>query len=349
VKRDYILLGLFALLAVVFPQFVENNYYRGVMVEIGIILVLVVGLNLIIGYAGQISLGHAGFYGMGAFLTMMFTSDRTPLEDWVGSFAGPLVPAAAALHSFFASHMVLAWIAAAIITGLLALIVGIPTLRLKGHYLAMATLGLGIILQIVFKEENLATGGPSGMSVPYFKIMGSEVNPNTATFYYLVWAVVLASLVLSINLVHSRIGRALKSIHEDDMAAAASGVPVMKMKVMIFTVGAMYASIAGSLYAHYLTHVNPAPFGFMFSVKLVVMVVVGGMGSIWGSIMGTGLLTTMPHFLTVFEDYEIALYGLVLIVVMIFSPKGLAGLIDSGWKWTRHKLAKEEEGGDGKA
>jgi branched-chain amino acid transport system permease protein len=332
-RRDYLWLALLLAAVAAVPRLIGNQYYLTVLVVIGINLILVLGLNLVMGYAGQISLGHAGFFGLGAYLSMVLTSTQTPLEDWLKSFSWTpefLVLAGGALHRFTAGHMVVAAALAAAMTGAVALVVGIPTLKLKGHYLAMATLGLGIIIQIVFKEEAPLTGGPSGMGVPYLKVWGREIDPNTPAYYYLVWGLVAVAILLSIHLVHSRIGRALRAIHEDEMAAAVCGVPVMRLKVMVFTLSAVYASLAGSLYAHYLTHVNPSPFGFMFSVKLVVMVVVGGMGSIWGSVLGSALLTILPQLLTVLQDYETVCFAAILILVLMFAPQGLAGLLEAG-------------------
>ncbi len=339
-KRDYILLAVLAVVAVALPKLISNDYYISVLIVIGINMILVVGLNLLMGYTGQISLGHAGIFGMGAFISMALTSKRHPLEDWLESFTWMpefVINMGQALHNFTAAHMIFAVIIAAIFTGAVAMLVGIPTLKLKGHYLAMATLGLGIIIQIVFKEEFELTGGPSGKGVPYLNLFGKVFDPNTRDYYYLVFAVALLGILVSIHLVHSRLGRALRAIHEDEMAAAANGVPVMRMKVMVFTLSAVFASVAGSLFAHYMTHINPSPFGFMFSVKLVVMVVVGGMGSIWGSVLGTGLMTTLPQVLTVFEEYEIVVFGLILILVMMFAPKGLVGLFASARNWIRER------------
>ena len=179
--------------------------------------------------------------------------------------------------------------------------------------------------------------------MPYLKVFGHEIDPNAVEYYYLVWGVAIFFIALSINLVHSRIGRALRSIHSNEMAAAASGVPVMKMKVMVFALSAVYASVAGSLYAHYATHVNPSPFNFLFSVKLVVMVVVGGMGSIWGSVLGTGLMTALPNLLVVFEEYDMVLYGSVLILVVAFFPNGLIGLFESFGQAFKKLLNKKKE------
>lgn len=347
-RRDYLLLGLLAVAMMALPSFMANPYYLSVVIVIGINVIVVLGLNLVMGYAGQISMGHAGFFGLGAVISMVLTADpevSTPLEDWLSAHAWIpdfVVYTGAFIHELCAAHMAIAALIAAVFTGGLALIVGIPTLKLKGHYLAMATLGLGIIIQIIFKEESELTGGPSGMGVPYLKLAGRTFDPNTTAYYYLVWAVVCLAVLITINVVHSRLGRALRAIHEDDMAAAASGVPVMQAKVTVFALSAVYASVAGSLYAHYMTHINPSPFGFMFSVKLVVMVVVGGMGSIWGSILGAGLMTSLPQFLTVLEDYEMLVFGGILILVMMFAGKGLAGIADSAWRLAQ-RLRKREE------
>ena len=337
-RRDYLWLALLLAAVAALPQVIHSDYYLTVLVVIGINLILVLGLNLVMGYAGQISLGHAGFFGLGAYLSMILTSTQTPLEDWLKSSAWTpefLVLAGGALHRFTAGNMVIAAALAAALTGAVAWLVGTPTLKLRGHYLAMATLGLGIIIQIVFKEESLLTGGPSGMGVPYLKVWGREIDPNTPAYYYLVWVVVVAAILLSIHLLHSRTGRALRAIHEDEMAAATSGVPVLRLKVMVFALSAVFASVAGSLYAHFLTHINPSPFGFMFSVKLVVMVVAGGMGSVWGAILGSALLTILPQLLTVLHDYETVTFAAILILVLMFAPSGLAGLFAAGLRRLR--------------
>ncbi|MFO8058003.1 MAG: branched-chain amino acid ABC transporter permease [bacterium] len=333
-KRDYLLLSLLAAFILTLPLWLDDAYYLDVIGKIGIFTILALGLNLVMGYAGQISLGHAAFFGMGAYGSMVFTiTAENRLQNWLESFGWvpeTLISWAGSFQAFTAEHMVLAALIAALFTGAVALLVGIPTLRLKGHYLAMATLGFGIILEIVFKEEFELTGGTSGSGVPRFELFGKKLSPLGTDYFYLVWITGLVLFLFSIHLVHSRVGRALCAVRDDEMAAASSGVPVMRTKVLIFTVSAMYASIAGSLFAHLQSHVSSPSFGFMESVKLVVMVVVGGMGSIWGSLLGVAVLYSLPQFLTEIEDYEMAVFGLVLIVVLLVSPKGLAGLMDRG-------------------
>jgi branched-chain amino acid transport system permease protein len=207
--------------------------------------------------------------------------------------------------------------------GILAYIIGIPTLKLHGHYLAMATLGFGIIVQIFFKELDFLTGGPSGLvGIQDMTIFGYEFDSDLK-YYYLVCVSLLLTLLLSINVVQSRVGRALRAIHGSEVASSVLGVNVARYKVGIFVLSALYAALAGWLYSHYMTFVSPSSFGFMFSVKLVTMVVIGSLGSIWGAIFGAALLTSMPEFLHVFENYETTVFGFILVSVMVFMPRGL--------------------------
>lgn len=251
---------ILAFLLSLLPLFTQSNYYFTVMIFVGLNAIIAVGLCLLMGFAGQVSLGHAAFFGMGAYITAILTKN-------------------------FGLHPLSTMLFAALVTGFLAWLMAIPILKLKGHFLAMATLGLGIIIYMVFNNLKI-TGGPSGIdSIPYFALNwplsggpGIIFNKDLKV-YYLVWALVLPLLWFALNIVNSRVGRALRSIHGSEDAAAAMGVNTEQYKIRIFVLSAMYASIAGSIYAHYLTYVSPSSFGFMFSVELVVMVVVGGMSS----------------------------------------------------------------------
>lgn len=301
-KRDWLVLFLLALLVFTLPFFVKSPYYYSVLIFVAINGIVVLGLTMLMGYAGQISLGHAGFFGLGAYFSMIFTV-HLHLNPWLAIVLGLLA------------------------TVSIAFLLGLPTLRLHGHYLAMATLGLGVVLQIIFKEEVNITGGPSGMSgIPYLRAFGIEFS-NDHKFYYLAWIFLVVLFGLSINLIHSRTGRALRAISQNQVAAGSLGIPVNWMKLMIFALSAGYASLAGSLYAHYFTFINPSPFGFIASVKLVAMVVVGGSASLWGALLGAALLTSLPEFLIVLQEYEMLVYGGILILVMMFAPKGLVGIV----------------------
>jgi len=303
-KRDWLLWLALSVLIFVMPIFIKSPYYYSVLIFVAINGMVVLGLTMLMGYAGQVSLGHAGFFGLGAYFSAILTA-HYQFDPW------------------------LAMAIALVATVVLAFLLGIPTLRLHGHYLAVATLGLGIVLQIIFKEQGDLTGGPSGMSgIPYLKVGGLEFS-NDHKFYFLAWIFMLGLTGLSINLVHSRTGRALRAISSNQTAAGSLGIPVDRLKLMIFALSAGYASLAGSLYAHYFTFINPSPFGFMASVKLMAMVVVGGSASLWGALLGAALLTSLPEFLTVLADYEMLVYGIILIVVIMFAPKGLVGIVSS--------------------
>jgi branched-chain amino acid transport system permease protein len=211
----------------------------------------------------------------------------------------------------------------AVCVGLIAFLIGFPILKLKGHYLAMATLGFGIIMYIIFNETVVWTGGPSGMSgIPNLSA-GPLVFDSDLTNFYLIWSFTLLTMLLSINLSHSRIGRALRAIHDSEVAARVMGVNARLLKVQIFTVSAFISAVAGSLYAHTMTFIAPASFGFNFSVELVTMVIIGGLGSIYGSFLGAAILTLLPEFLRVFHDFDIIIYGLLLILMTMFMPGGL--------------------------
>ncbi len=186
-------------------------------------------------------------------------------------------------------------------------------------------------------EAQALTGGPSGLSgIPALSVAGFPLN-TARRLYLLVWFTVGVVLALSANLVDSRSGRALRALHDSEAAAASLGVDTARMKLKIFVWSALYASLAGSLYAHCLYFIAPASFGFMFSIKLVTRVVLGGMASIWGSLLGAGVLTVLPEVLTAFHDFEIIIFGAILMVVMIFLPRGLVrGLMDL-WEFRQYK------------
>lgn len=319
-RLRHLLILLFTILIFALPLIVNNNYYLSVLVIIGIHTTVVVGLCLLMGYAGQISLGHAAFYGLGAYTSGILTSS-SDLSPWLAMLIG------------------------AAGTGIIAYVIGIPIFKLKGHYLSLATLGLGLIIHVIFVEEVELTGGPSGLSkgIPYLSI-GSLVLNNDFKYYFLVWIIALLAIIIANNVVNSRVGRALRSIHGSEFAAQSLGVNTGKFKLQVFTLSAVYASIAGSLYAHYITFISPSPFGLMTSIQFVVMAVVGGLASIWGPIFGvTGIVILTEVLKAVVPElmpqaggeYEIVVYGLILVVIMIFLPEGLtSGLVNiyEGWR-----------------
>lgn len=280
------------------PWILKGNYFISVLIFIGIHTILALGLNLLMGYAGQVSLGHAAFYGIGAYTTAIITT-TLKWSPWIGMGA------------------------AAAISGLIAYLIGKPTLKLRGHYLAMATLGFGVIVRIFFVEYYPLTGGTSGLvGIQPLSIFGTQLVTERQ-YYYLVWFLVILLIWLSYNIVDSRVGRALRAVHGSETAAASLGIDTAKYKVQVFVISGIYSGLAGALYAHYVRFVNPDPFGFMFSIELVVMVVVGGMASIWGAILGAGSITLLSQALQHFEEYDVIVFGLILMLVMVFMPMGL--------------------------
>ena len=295
-KRN-LALGTVIVLLLSLPFLITNQYYLDVVIRIGINACVVIALNLMVGYAGQISLGHAGFFGLGAY----FSAVMTTRYGWSPS---------------------LAILVGAAVTGLLAFVIAKPILKLKSNYLAMATLGLGIIISIVLANETGITGGPDGMAVPALTF-GDFAISGAREWYWLILAVLLLITLLAKNLINSPYGRALQALHGSEVAAKVAGIDVPKIKVSIFVISAVVASFMGSLYAHYLEFITPGISNFIHSIELITMVVVGGMASILGSIVGAALLTMLPQLLASFEGWETVVYGTILVVSMAFLPKGL--------------------------
>lgn len=292
-------IGLYIIMAVllVLPFVLPNSFYVDLAIRMAINAIIVLGLNLLIGFAGQISLGHAGFLGIGAYAT-------------------------AALPTHFGWHPLLAMLAGAAAAGLLAALVARPIFKLKGHYLAMATLGLGIIINIVVRNEAALTGGPDGMPVPAMSLAGFEISGDKH-WYWIVAVLLSVSVWASLNLIDSPFGRALRALHGSEVASKVVGVDVVRYKVAIFVLSAMFASIMGSVTAHYVGFVTPNLADFFHSIELVTMVVIGGMASVYGSVVGAVLLTALPQALTSFEGWETVVFGAILMLCMIFLPKGL--------------------------
>jgi len=199
-------------------------------------------------------------------------------------------------------------------------------MKLSGHYLAMGTLGLGIIISIVLTQEVALTGGPDGMPVYGFSVFGWEPS-GALTWYWIVGGLLLLTAWLALNIVESPVGRALRAVHGSEPAARTAGIDVVHYKALIFVISAVLASIAGSVFVHYIGFITPSEAGFVHSIELVTMVVLGGMASIFGAIVGAAILTTLPQLLTFLHDYEMLVFGAILMGVMIFMPKGLVPAI----------------------
>lgn len=292
-------IGLYLIMAVllVLPLVLPNSFYMDLAIRMAINVVIVLSLNLLIGFAGQISLGHAGFLGMGAY-------------------------ASAVLPTHLGWHPLLAMGAGALAAGVLAAVVARPIFKLKGHYLAMATLGLGIIINIVVRNEAAWTGGPDGMPVLPLELAGFTLASDKH-WYWVVALLLCVSVWASLSLIDSPFGRAMRALHGSEVASQVVGVDVVRYKVTIFVLSAVIASLMGSVTAHYVGFVTPNLADFFHSIELVTMVVIGGMASVYGSVLGAVLLTALPQALTSFEGWETVAFGTILMLCMIFLPKGL--------------------------
>ncbi len=277
-----------------------DPYYLDVLTLIGINVILAVSLNLVNGYTGQFSLGHAGFMSVGAYLSAA-----------VSLFLGPQVlgehPAAFAEGAFFLGALLVGGLAAA----LAGLVVGIPSLRLRGDYLAIVTLAFGEIIRVVFQNID-ALGGALGLN---------GIPPYTTIFWVLAFA---ALTIFTVHcLVHSTYGRGFLAVHDDEVAAAAVGLNPTRYKIVAFVVSAFFAGIAGGLYGHFRLTITPGGFDFTKSIEIVVMVILGGMGNMPGVVLAAVVLTLLPEVLRPIAEYRMIIYSLLLIVLMILRPQGL--------------------------
>lgn len=297
------LLVLWILIALA-PLVLPNSYVLNVVTTGLINLLLIASLNLLMGYAGQISLAHAAFYGLGAYVTGVL-STKFGWSPWLGIFCAMCVTAVAAWG------------------------IGWPTLKLRGHYLAMATLGFNAILSVLFVELVDYTGGPNGLSgVPPLSLGSLSLESDTAFFYF---ALVVTGLVmvLMLNLIDSRTGRALRALSTAEIGAACMGIDVHRHKLIVFTLSAMVAALAGCLYVHHNAFVSPETFEFGTSIMLVVMVALGGTGNFWGAVIGAVIYTVLPEVLKAFGDFELLIYGVALVLVLLFFPNGACGVLDA--------------------
>ena len=292
----------FATLALV-PILSPNNYILGLGVLFCIYWILVASLNLLMGFAGQISLSHAAFFGLGAYASGILSA-KFGWSPWAGLVAAITVAAASAL------------------------VIGLPSLRLRGHYLAMATLGFNAIVSVFFTELYGLTGGPEGLSnVPGLSIAGFKLR-DPRLFFIVAWVATLIIMLLIRNVLESSSGRGLRALAGNELAAASLGVDVYATKLFVFVLTAAMAAVAGWLYVHFNNFCAPETFNFFASVFLVVMVALGGWGRYWGGLWGALILTVVPEFLRIFEDLEIFVFGAAMVLVLLFFPQGLAGAIE---------------------
>lgn len=292
-----------ALLIAATPFFFPSAFYFRVGSLLFVNGVAVLGIVILTGFAGQISLGHAGFAGIGAY-------------------ASALAPV------YLGLHPALAAVLGAVLSALIAYVVGRPILRLKGYYLAVASLGFGILVSMVLSNEAWLTGGPDGIAVAdlglrqVLKKIGLDLSAPQFWYFFCGFCLFVGAWLV-LNLYDSPTGRALRALHGSEIAASTVGVDVARLKLQAFVISAVYASASGSLLALQNKFITPDVAGYMHSIELVTMAVLGGAGSVLGAILGAGILTLLPQVLTVFAEYEQAVLGLVMMLVMIFLREGL--------------------------
>jgi branched-chain amino acid transport system permease protein len=292
-KRDFVYLGALLLLPLIWP-----DLHLYLMVLAGIYAMLTLGLSLFLGYAGQISLGHAAFFGIGAYTTAILTTRYA-------------VPTLGAL-----------W-ASALVAAVFAYLIGKPILKLKGYFLALATLGFGEIFLVIVKQTRGLTGGVSGIfNIPWFSVAGFVFDTYLKQ-YYLVWGVLIGLVLFAKNLVRSKMGRSLLAVAASEDAASSVGINVAQVKVRVFVLSAAFAGLAGSLFACIMSTANPEGFSFGLSVLIVMMVIMGGMGNLYGPIFAAIFLTWLTDVLGGYQEYSLPIYGVILILLLIFFPDGV--------------------------
>ena len=334
-RTTYIALAVFGAALIAAPMVARQPYYQSVLVFIGINALAATGLNLLMGYAGQVSLGHAAFLGIGGYASAVLTVNHG-VDPWLAMVAGVAV------------------------TCIIAWIIGKPTLRLHGHYLAIATLGFGMIVNIVFIEWRGLTGGQSGIpGVPPLAI-GRFALDTHARLYYLVWGMVYLATLASANLLHSRSGRALRAISSSELAAETAGINAGRYKLQVFVLSAALASLAGSLFVHNLSFANPEPFDFAYSIELVVMAVLGGLGNIWGPVVGAATITVLGEALPPLGnllnqwinptasgmplELDVPAFGLILVLALIFLPRGVTTSLSALFQRRRPRISEASQG-----
>lgn len=300
-KRLAFMVAIAALLLAL-PWAVEARYLLFVCNLAMVYAVLALGLNLLMGYGGQISVGHAAFFGIGAYTSAILCVDY----GW--SFWTAL-PAAVVMSSAF------------------GLLLGIPTLRLRGHYLILATLGFGEIVRLILQNWQQLTKGPTGIvGIPPVQIGGVSLA-SEPRFYYVALAFLALAVFVTHRVVRARSGRELVSVRDNELAAELMGVHTTRVKLFAFTVSAAFAGVAGSLYAHMSGFISPDVFTFEVSVAVLIMVMLGGAGTICGPVFGAVLLTVLPEMLREFKEYYLFFYGIGILLLAIFLPRGLAGML----------------------
>lgn len=291
-------LAVFVALA---PFIITADYLIHILISVLMYVILTLSLNLVTGYAGQFSIGHAAFYGIGAYVAALLMLNQG-VSFW------------------------LAMLASGVITAVFGFILGLPALRLQGDYLGIVTLGFGEIVRLIFMNWVSVTRGPMGLPGIPAPTIGSYEFASKTPYYYLILALTVLTLFVMHRVTTSRYGLSLMTVREDEIAASAVGINTTRAKLTAFIVGAFFAGIVGAFFAVYLSFISPDSFMYADSITILSMVVLGGMGNIVGSVLGALVLVVAPEMLRFLVDYRMILYGLMMVAVMIFKPEGFWGI-----------------------
>jgi len=302
----FLLLVVYGVVQVLFDNGIMDRFYMMTLILVCIYIILAISQNLITGFTGQLAIGHAGFMAIGAYMSALITVK---------------------MHGSLITGLIFGSLVAA----LAGVLIGIPTLRLRGDYLAIATLGMGEIVRIIFLNTDYL-GGATGFQVP-----------KTVNWTWAFWLMVISVVVIS-NFINSSHGRACISVRENEIAAEAMGINTTKYKVMAFTIGALFAGLAGGIYANYMYLIQPLTFSFLKSFEILAMVVLGGLGSITGCIIGAGVMTIVSALLADFPELRMVIIAILLIILMIFRPNGIMGNKEFKLNFLNSKKKGEENG-----
>ena len=309
-SKKHFLIGAVAIAAIMLTPFllkkIGYSYLIAIMVLVAIFGIVVVGFDLLVGYSGQFSVAQPAFLGIGAYGSALLTTDL--------GFS----PLPALLISL-------------LIASLVALILGYSTLRFKHFYLVLVTLAFGDIFYRVLLGFPNFTGGPAGVFVDSFSIFGFKFYTDTK-FYYLAWALAIGSYLLANNLVKSGWGRSLLALHDDDVASGCMGINISRLKIEVFVISCAYASVGGSLFAHFLSYITPIQFSVHMALDLILMIFIGGVRTLWGGFIGVAIIKSLPEALEWFKDYRTLCSGTLLILIFIFMRRGIAGTLMRLWK-----------------
>ena len=292
------------LLALVLPLLLHGAYHRHVLVLAGLFVLMALGFDLVLGYLGELSLGHAAFFGIGAYTTALLTRNFD-------------VP--------FPVDLLLA----SLVTGAAGVLIGAPSLRLKGPYFAIVTFGFAEIVRLIALNWTSVTRGPMGLpDIPHPRL-GAVGITSQLGYYYVILVLIVVAIVVTRRLVESTVGHAVLAIRENEELASASGIPTFRFKLLVFVIGMIFTGAAGSVYARYVHFVDPTALSFYYTVTVASMVIVGGQGSITGTILGAVIFTLLPEYLRVVESARLVIFGALLMAATVFLPGGLRGLLRS--------------------